>query len=62
MNPQKVKSSIYVAQNLFDRVSALKRASGLSFNTITVLALEEYLQQKDRQRLVRETMEQDKTT
>lgn len=48
----RMKSSLYLSEDLHERVKALGRATSLPFNTHVVLALEEYLQEERRAELV----------
>ena len=48
MSQQRVKSSVYLSEELHERAKAYSKATSLSFNTHVVLALEEYLKDQGR--------------
>lgn len=54
MAKMRMKSSLYLSEDLHERVKALGRATSLPFNTHVVLALEEYLQEERRAELIRQ--------
>lgn len=52
MTRTRIKSSIYLNEGLHERAKALSKATSLSLNTHIALALEEYLQDSHRTRII----------
>ena len=48
----RVKTSAYLSESLYERTKLYSNATALPFNTHIVLALEEYLKKEDRQSLI----------
>ena len=57
MAMNRVKTSAYLGENLYERTKIYSEVTALPFNTHIVLALEEYLKKEDRQAAVRAELE-----
>lgn len=54
----RVKSSVYLSAEMHEQLKAYSSATSLALNTHIVLALQEYLQRKDRQAIIDKKLHQ----
>ena len=52
MAVNRVKTSAYLSESLYERTKLYSKATALPFNTHIVLALEEYLRKDERQSII----------